>query len=238
MITHRVVGILTAAIVCALSATPGRAEFVTYSASGTITEADNAAQLPAALSAGSVGNNLSVDFTVDTSAPGTAYAAGQYYLSSVVSANASIGSGPVGIGVDSSQIAVASDYSSGGAYYSEWLLTSSSNVPSNFTGTASGFQLLTAAAGSTPLNLYNDTSLSNAPLQPADANALDSLLIQYATFVNGVVQSTSDLVVASDVAIKRVEAPELDATSAAGALTLLVGGLVVICGRRPIKVQA
>ena len=50
MITNRGIGILSAAIACVLSATASQAAYVTYSATGLITEADNASQLPSALS--------------------------------------------------------------------------------------------------------------------------------------------------------------------------------------------
>jgi hypothetical protein len=239
MISKRGVGILSAAILGALSAAPSQADFVTYEASGTITQADNYwGLLPGALSTAAVGSTVTVDFTVDTNAPGSSYAPGaNLFQPALVSVNASIGSGSAGIGVDSNYVAVANNTLGGdGNYYTEWLLNTSSNT-AGLTGTASGFQLITAAGSSTPLSLYNDASLSNAPLQAGDANAGDEFVLQFATFSDGIYQSQSDLVVGDDVSISRVQAPEIDASSAASALTLLLGSLAVLCGRRGVKLR-
>jgi hypothetical protein len=239
MMTKRGVGILSAAILGALSAAPSQADFVTYEASGTITQADNYwGLLPGALSTAAVGSNVTVDFTVDRNAPGSAYTqGGNFFQPSVVFVNASIGSGVAGISVDSNYVFVNNNtLGTDGNYYTEWGLNTSTNT-AGLTGTASGFQLFTAAGSSTPLSLYNDASLSNAPLQPGDANSADELVLQFATFSNGQAQSVSDIVVGNDVSISQVQAPELDATSTTGALTLLMGSLAVLCGRRGIKVR-
>ncbi|MHB8726454.1 MAG: hypothetical protein ACYC9Z_13970 [Casimicrobiaceae bacterium] len=239
MMTKRGIGILSAAILAALSAAPSQADFVTYTASGIITQADNGSGLlPGALSSASIGSNVTVDFTIDTTAPGSSYAPGaNLFQPAVVSVDASIGSGTVGIGVDSNYVAVANNTPGGdGNYYTEWLLNTSSNT-AGLTGTASGFQLITAAGGPTPLNLYNDASLSNAPLQPGDANAGDELVLQFATFSNGTYQAQSDIVVGNGVSVTSLQAPEIDAGSAGSALTLLLGSLAVLCGRRGVKLR-
>jgi hypothetical protein len=43
----------------------------------------------------------------------------------------------------------------------------------------------------TPLKLYKNTSLSNAPLQPAKANEVDTLAVEFASFV-GTIGPTRD----------------------------------------------
>ena len=238
MITKRVIGTLSAALACALAAAPGHADFVTYQASGVIEQADNAALLPSGLSGASVGQNLSVYFTVDTSAPGSGTPDFASYQASVVSAFASIGSGNVGLGVDSTEIQIYHNTASGGVYSTGFYATSNSNTP--FNGDQSVFQLLTFADDAAPLNLYQDTSLSNAPLKPGDANLYDQLDLQFNSYSNGNIQSVSDLIVNDGVSVQSVSsvsAPEIDPTSAGSALMLLIGSLAVLCGRRPIKVR-
>ena len=239
MITQRAAGILSATIVLLLSAEPGHAAFVTYQATGTIDQADNTAQLPGALSAATVGQALSIDFTVNTQTAGTSIGPGaDAYLSSVVWATASVGSGTAALGVDSSEIDVVNNYFDGSNYNTEYSLTSNSNIPVNFTGTATTFELLTGASGAQPLNIYKNTSLSNAPIKASMANAVDGLFIITSSYIDGIYQSTSDVFADSNVSISRVTAPEIDPGSTISALTLLMGGLAVLCGRRTIKVQS
>jgi hypothetical protein len=89
-----------------------------------------------------------------------------------------------------------------------------------------------------PADYRGRQSDANAPLQPGKANAGDEFVLQFATYTDGVYQSQSDVVVGNDVSIERVKAPEIDAASATGALTLLMGSLAVLCGRRRTKVSA
>lgn len=237
MISKRGIGILSAALLTALSAAPGHAAQVTYAAFGIISEADGVT-FPGALSTAAIGEKLTVDFTVDTSAPGSPYAPGaNLFPSAVVAADASIGLGAVSLGVDTSEIVVAHNSESGGIYTTGWLLDSSGNT-AGFTGTTSEFLLLTSADSATPLNLYKNASLSNAPLQPGNANSADELVLQFTTYSDGVYQSQSEIVVGDDVSISRVKAPEIDPASATSALTLLLGSLAVLCGRRGVKVSA
>jgi hypothetical protein len=235
---QRVVGLLSLATICLLSSAPGRAALVTYQAMGTIDQADNTAIFPGALSSAGVGNTLSVDFTVDTNSMGSENSPGDVsYLLSVVSANASIGSGKVGLGVDFSSIDVSHNTLLGGAYLTGYQLTSIGSAPANFTGVTSSFELLTSAASSLPQPIYNDASLANSPLQPSFANLTDGMGIVFTSYVDGVSQSVSDVFVSSNVSIAQVTplaAPEMDSASAASALTLLLGGLAVLSGRRKI----
>lgn len=237
MVSKRGIGILSAALLTALPAAPGHAAYVTYAASGIITQADGG-QLPGILSSAAIGEKLTVDFTVDTSAPGSPYAPGaNLFPSAVVAADASIGFGTIGLGVDTNEIVVAHNSESGGVFTTGWLLDSSGNT-AGLTGTTSEFLLLTSADSSTPLNIYKNASLSNAPLQPGKANSADELVLQFTTYTDGVYQSQSELVVGDVVSISRVKAPEIDPASATSALTLLLGSLAVLCGRRGIKVSA
>jgi hypothetical protein len=62
--------------------------------------------------------------------------------------------------------------------------------------------------------------------------------IVFTSYVDGVSQSVSDVFVSSNVSIAQVTpvaAPEMDSASAASALTLLLGGLAVLSGRRKIS---
>ncbi|GAC1664288.1 MAG: hypothetical protein NVS9B2_01670 [Steroidobacteraceae bacterium] len=231
---------ISMATLCLLSAAPGQAALVTYQASGTIDQTDNAAMLPGGLSAASVGDALSLNFTVNTNTPGATNSPGTAtYQSPLVSASVSFGSGTLQLGVDSSVIGISSSLS-GGAYFSEYFLTSGSTVPFNFTGNASEFELITAGSSAQPLNMYTNASLSNAPLQASTANVEDTLLVSISSYIDGVYQSTSDVVVGSDIKVSGtgpgpMAAPEIDPASASAALTFLLGGLAVLRGRRAIK---
>jgi hypothetical protein len=236
---QRVVGLLSLATICLLSSAPGRAALVTYQAMGTIDQADNTTIFPGALSSAGVGNTLSVDFTVDTNSVGSVNSPGDVsYLLSVVSENASIGSGKVGLGVDFSSIDVSNNALVGGIYTTGYQLTSIGSAPANFTGVTANFELLTGAASTLPLSIYKDASLTNAPLQPSFANLIDGMGLVFTSYVDGVSQSVSDVFVSSNVSIAQVTpvtAPEMDTASAASALTLLLGGLAVLSGRRKIS---
>lgn len=233
MITQRAIGTVSAALTVLLAAQPGHAAVVTYQASGIIDQADGTAQLPGPLSSASLGQTLSVDFTVDTKTPGISGGPGiETYLLPLVSATASVGSGTVALGTGNSEIDIAHNYFDGSNYNTAYALTSSSVIPANFTGYSTTLELLTGASDAQPLNIYKNTSLSNAPIKASQANAVDELLVITSSYVDGNYQSTSDLEVDSNVSISRVAAPEIDASSAASALTLLMGSLAVLCGRR------
>jgi hypothetical protein len=232
---------LPLALLALSAAAPGRAAMVTYEASGVISEADNAAQLPSVLSAAAVGGELTVDFTVDTRAAGVLNGPGDMsYAYPVVSQRASIGSGFIGLGVDTSQIEIIRNVPSSGLYFSGYEVLTLPNVASDFTGTASAFALVTESSSATSRSTYKNTSLNNAPLQPSKANFLDGMLLEFTSYLDGVAQSTSDILVDANVAISKVDgghiaAPEIDPASMASALTLLIGGLVVLTSRRSPK---
>jgi hypothetical protein len=233
---QRPVGLLSLATICLLSSAPGRAALVTYQATGTIDQADNSAQLPGALETAAVGQSLSVNFTIDTNSVGAPNGPGDVsYLLPVVSANASVGSGKVGLGVDFSTIEIASDSLVGGTYSTNYQLLSIGSFSGNFTGVTSSFALATGASGTLPLSIYKDTSLNNAPLQSSFANLIDGMGLVFTSYVNGVSQSVSDVFVSSNLSITQVNAiaaPEMDSASAVGSLTLFLGSLAVMSGRR------
>jgi hypothetical protein len=237
---HRTVGRLITAILALSAAATSQAAMVTYEATGQISQADNAAQLPTALTAAGVGGQLSVDFTVDTNAAGTLNAPGdESYGSAVVSQSASIGSGTVTLGANTvlNQIEIFNNSLAGGLYTSGYQLTSFGNAPTDFTGSVSSLIVGTDAVSANPQAIYQNTSLSNAPLSSSAANGLDAIVLEFSSYLNGVFQSASDIVVGTNVTISNVgsghfAAPEIDTASTTSALTLLMGSLIVITGRR------
>jgi len=239
-------GMIATAVAAALAAQVSRADFVTYSASGTISETDNAAQLPGAFSGAAVGDQFSVLFTVDTNSPGGIVGPGQsVYQPAIVSASATLGSANSDLGLYASQVALAADSFDGSAYTNEYFVSTDINsAPAgSFSGSASSFDLATLAYTAAPLGAYGDSSLNNAPLSASNANALDLLSVQFASFVNGVQQSFSDIVVDSDVTIKQVSggalsAPEIDPSTGLGALTLLLGSAAILNRRRAVPAKA
>jgi hypothetical protein len=147
----------------------------------------------------------------------------------------------VGLGVDFSTVEISSDTLVAGTYSTNYQLLSIGNAPANFTGVASSFGLFTGASGTLPLSIYKDTSLNNAPLQPSAANLIDGLGLVFTSYVDGVSQSVSDVFVSSNMSIAQVNtvaAPEMDSASAVGSLTLLLGSLAVMSGRRKEAVRA
>jgi hypothetical protein len=228
-------GMITAAVASVLAASVSRADIVTYSATGLITQADSVASLPGA----NVGDSISFLFSVDTFTPGFDLGPGQsFYQSAIVSASAVVGQYTAPVQTFGNTVLIAADVPDGGNYGNSWLALSSPYIDSNFTGNSSGFQLLTAESGANPLNIFPDSSLSNAPLQSGDANFIDQLDLQFDSIVNGVVESSSNIVVGGDISIKQVtgtvSAPEIDSSSAAGALTLFAGIIAILRNRRTV----
>ncbi len=235
MNTTRIFGALALAV-AALSVTTAQAAMITYDATGIISQADNTALLPAGFETAAAGGVLSLDFTVDTQAPGAFNGPGdRSYLSPLTVASATMGSGVVGLSTDLNFIEILHNSLTGGVYQTGYQLLSQSNVSANFTGTASAFALLTVASTDKPNSFYKNESLNNAPLGPTQANPIDGLALIFTSYLNGVAQSTSDIFVDGNVAISRVSgpmsAPEMDPASAGSALTLLFGGLLVLRGR-------
>lgn len=241
---HHTVGLLFAAGLGLAAAAVAQADTVTYQASGQISQADNSAQLPSALTGAAIGGALTLNFTIDTNAPGTLNGPGdEVYTPAVLAQTATIGSGSVNLAVGDAldSVEIFNNAPSGGAYTSGYQLLTVGSAPANFTGTVPSVLLTTESLSPSPQTLYSGASLSNAPL-PASASALassglDSIVLLFDSFVNGIFQSSSDIVVGQDVSVSReggtVSAPELDPASAGSVLTLLFGSLIVIAGRRP-----
>ncbi len=238
------VGMIATAVAAAFAAQVSHADLITYSASGTISQTDNAAQLPGMFSGATVGEQFSVLFTVDTNSPGGIIAPGQSaYQPAIVSATATLGSSNSDLGLYASQVLVAADSFDGSSYTNGYLASTDINSapPSSFSGVDSSFDLATLADTAAPLGAYSDSSLNNAPLSAADANVLDLLSVQFASFVNGVEQTSSDIVVGGDVSIKQVSgamsAPEIDSSTGLSALTLLLGSVAILNRRRSVPAK-
>lgn len=237
---HHTVGLLFAAGLGLAAAAVTQADTVTYQASGLISQADNTAQLPAALSAAAIGGALTLNFSIDTNAPGTLNGPGdEVYTSAVLAQSATIGSGSVNLAVGNAlnSVEIFNNAPSGGAYTSGFQLLTVGSAPADFTGTVPSVLFTTESLSPSPQSLYSGTSLSNAPLSAPASNYLDSIVLLFDSFVNGIFQSSSDIVVGQDVSVSKVggslSAPELDPASAGSVLTLLFGSLIVIAGRRP-----
>ena len=89
--------------------------------------------------------------------------------------------------------------------------------------------------------IYPDASLSNAPLSAALATNTDSLTLAFISYSDGDFQSAGVISVDPGVDIKQVgsvSAPEIDPTSAVSALTLLLGSLAVLRGRKSRELLA
>jgi hypothetical protein len=233
------IGFIAAAIASVLASGVSRADLVTYSATGAITQTDNAGQLPGFLSGANVGDQISLLFTVDTGTPGIGAGPGEnIYQSALISAAASFGSNSTALGIYGNQIIIAADSFDGSSYSNAWLATTDPNpdIGGSFTGDDSQFNLFTGNSDVAPQHLYADASLSNAPLTAGHANAIDELAFSFQSFVNGVAESSSDIVVGSDISIRQVSqtfsAPEIDASSTAAAFTLLMGALAIVNSRR------
>jgi hypothetical protein len=233
------VGMIATAVAAALAAQVSHADLVTYSASGTISETDNTAQLPSVFSNALVGDQFSVLFTVDTNSAGSIVGPGQsIFQPAIVSASANLGSASSGLGLYASQVAVTADSFDGSSYTNEYLLTTDIGPApsSSFTGVDSSLALVTLSNTAAPLGVYQDSSLNNAPLSSGNANLLDLLSVQFASFVNGVQQTSSDIVVGADISIKQVSdvtsAPEIDPSTGLSALTLLLGSVAIMRRRR------
>ena len=239
------VGMIAIAVAAALAAQVSRADLVTYSASGTISQTDNVSQLPSAFTGAVVGDQFSVLFTVDTNSPGGVVAPGQsIYQPAIVSASASLGAANSDLGLYGSQILVAADSFDGSTYTNGYLLSTefNSNLGSSFSGFDSSFDLATLADTAAPLGAYGDSSLNNAPLSAVNANVLDFLSVQFESFTNGAQQTSSDIVVGSDISIKQVSgavsAPEMDPPTTLSALTLLLGAVAIMRQRRTARAAA
>jgi hypothetical protein len=214
---------------CVLAAMSAQASIVNYSATGVIDGVDDLSSLlPHSLLSAAVGKSLVFNFGVDTSTPGSGTSGDTTYLSALRSESYKFNgkTSSLDFGVNAIEILNNSGGNTG------YLMESGDPVGANFTGTAEAVIFLTLAYSGATLNLYPNTALSNAPLSSVNADAADGMILSFTQYVDGVAGSSSSVQIGS-MSIKQVSvaAPEMDPTSAASGMTLLVGGLLVVFGR-------
>jgi hypothetical protein len=219
-----------------LLAAAAQADVIDYSATGSVTSIDNAASLlPSSLSAAAVNDTFTLNFAVDTSIPGNPVAPGDtQYVSSVVSAYFSLNGGPANA-VDLGGGSSVEIFNNAGGVSGFLLQGGTDTSDPAYTGTATSLNLATLAFGTSPL--YPDTSLNNGPLSALLANLDSSIDLNFVSFVGGQPQASSDFYVTS-LSVKQtspMSAPEIDPSSMVGGLTLLMGGMLVLRGRRKVS---
>jgi hypothetical protein len=207
--------LVSAAAVCCVC--PANAQEVVLEASGTVDSFHGGFG-----SVSDLGQSVTLDFSYDSSLLALMITPTDFVLSAPMS-SASIVSGVYGSGINlesngpgSGSITDTTSLNDGSITAIAW--TSVDPPTATFTGDVFGFSLIQTAAGNTLdlfRNVYNEGSL----------NVRDSGSV-----------SLSNISVAQGVA--QVQAPEIDASSAASALTLLLGGLAVVRGRHKPKMLA
>jgi hypothetical protein len=207
--------LVSAAAVCCVR--PASAQEVIIEASGTVDSFHGGFG-----NISDLGQLVTLDFSYDSSLLALMITPTDFILSAPMSL-ASIVSGVYGSGINLE----ANGHGSGSVTDTTSLIDSSITSTAwtsidpptpTFTGDVFGFSLFQNAAGSTLdlfRNVYNEGSL----------NLRDSGSV-----------SLSNISVVRDVV--RVQAPEIDGSSAASALTLLLGGLAVVRGRHKPKMLA
>jgi hypothetical protein len=230
MTRNRASRILPFAGACVLAAMTAQANVVDYSATGVIETVDNSsALLPHSLLGAAVGKSFTFNFAVDTATPGSSVALGdETYLSAVQSASYKFGGTTSAFDISSNAVDIANDF--GGL--TGYVMAGGDTVGADFTGIAGAVSFVTLAYSG--VTLYLDTALSNAPLSAGHADFEDALTLSFTQYVGGAATSNSSQLTIGPMSIKQVSvsAPEIDGTSAASGLTLLMGGLLVLLGRR------
>jgi len=208
--------LVSAAAVCCV--TPASAQAVYLEASGTVDS------FHGGFGSGSdLGQWVTLDFSYDSGSLVPTLTSTDYIVSAPIT-SASIVSGVYGSGINLESNGPGSGFINDDVSLNDGSVTSTAwtsiDPPSlAFTGTVFGFSLFQNAAGNTLdliRNVYNEGVL----------NVRDSGLV-----------SLSNISVAEGVA-PPVSAPEIDPSSAASALTLLLGGLAVLRGRHKPKLRA
>jgi hypothetical protein len=206
--------LVAAAAVCCIC--PANAQEVIMEASGTVES------FHGGFGSSFLGQSVTLDFSYDFGLLTATTTATDYIVSAPIT-SASIVSGIYGSGINlesngpgGGSITDTFSLIDGSVTLNAW--TSIDPPTPTFTGDVFGFSLFQNAAGNTLdlfRNVYNEGSI----------NLRDSGSV-----------SLSHISVAEGVA--QVQAPEIDASSAASALTLLLGGLAVVRGRHKPKMQA
>ena len=206
--------VLLVSAAAACSVCPANAQEVIIEASGTVDSFHGAFG-----NISDLGQLVTLDFSYDSSLLALTITPTDFVLSAPMS-SASIVSGIYGSGINlesngpgSGSLTDTTSLTDGSITSIAW--TSIDPPAPTFTGDVFGFSLVQTAAGNTLdlfRNVYNEGSLR-------DSGSV----------------SLSNISIGPGVA--QVQAPEIDASSAASALTLLVGGLAVVRGRHKPKMQ-
>jgi len=203
--------LVSAAAVCCVC--PANAQAVYLEASGTVDS------FHGGFGSGSdIGQSVTLDFSYDSGSLAATLTPTDYIVFAPIT-SANIVSGVYGSGIDLESNGPGSGSITDDVNLTDSSLTSTAwtsiDPPSlAFTGEVFGFSLFQNAAGSTLellRNVYNEGNL----------NVRDSGSVSL-----------------SNISVTQVTAPEIDPSSAASALTLLLGGLAVVRGRHRPKVQA
>lgn len=205
--------LVSAAAVCCVC--PANAQAVYLEASGTVDS------FHGGFGSGSdLGQSVTLDFSYDSASLSQLLTPTDYILSAPIT-YASIVSGVYGSGIDlnrSGSGSIVDDVNLGDGSVTSTAWTSIDPPSLMYTGEVFGFSLLQNAAGNT-LDLFRNVY---------DKGVLDAR--------NSGSVSLSNITVGDGVA--PASAPEIDPSSAASALTLLLGGLAVLRGRQKPKMLA
>jgi hypothetical protein len=229
MTLNRASRILPFAGACVLAAMTAQANIIDYSATGVIENVDNSsALLPHSLLGAAAGKSFTFNFAVDTATPGSGPLGDESYLSAVQSASYKFGGKTSAFGVGTNAIEIVNNV--GGV--TGYVMGGGDTVDADFTGVAGAVSFVTLAYSG--VTLYLDTALSNAPLSAGHADLEDALTLSFTQYVGGTATQSSSQVTIGPMSIKQVtvSAPEIDPTSAASGVTLLMGGLLVLLSRR------
>jgi hypothetical protein len=169
---------------------------------------------------GNIGQPVTLDFAYDSSQQTSWLNNGIYSLSAPIT-SASIVGGPFGNGINlepngPSSGTVAEDLNIITYAQTTTIVTSANSPSGGFTGDVFGMSYSTNGVA-TSLDVVRDAFVKGQPDQPDSGE----VILSNVNLVQGVVQ-----------------APEIDPASALGALSLLVGGLAVIRGKKFAKAPA
>ena len=205
--------LVSAAAVCCVC--PAHAQAVYLEASGTVDSFHGGFG-----SSSDLGQSVTLDFSYDSGSMTQLLTPTDYILSAAIT-SASIVSGVYGSGIDlerGGSGSIVDDVSLGDGSVTSTAWTSINPPNPSYTGQVFGFSLLQNAAGNT-LDLIRDV-YSKGVLDVRNSGSV----------------SLSNITVGDGVA--PASAPEMDPSSAASALALLLGGLAVLRGRHKPKMLA
>jgi hypothetical protein len=205
--------LVSAAAVCCVC--PAHAQAVYLEASGTVDSFHGGFG-----SSSDLGQSVTLDFSYDSGSMTQLLTPTDYILSAAIT-SASIVSGVYGSGINlerSGSGSIVDDVSLGDGSVTSTAWTSIDPPNLSYTGQVFGFSLLQNAAGNT-LDLIRDVYNKGV----LDVRNSGSVSLSNITVGDGVAPAS---------------APEMDPSSAASALALLLGGLAVLRGRHKPKMLA